>query len=747
MSSIVRSKSGLLCGIALLAVTVLASGCKPKAPATGAGAAAGAAATGEEGAQVAPSKKAPGGIVPINREPKSIEGNWVMVVTMQGRDQYIWVVKLVRDADGKFSGSIIDSTKDKMAPEVTSTIVEDQTVKLGIKNSQGTINFEGRFDGKVIRGTLSSGPQEVYLGRMLSTDVSSLTGYAADAGPPASDIFEKAFKAMKEQPNPKVIMTIAHEYPTSPVSFEAMSMLLQVSTRFEITNEDVLAMIGELLRCAEPWGPKIVAKTELQCGEHLIASRRLSEEGLKHLARAEELSGDSTAEFQQYIATLRDAAAVQMSLEKITSVAEANRAEAYLELKELLKKQPFNSEILIALAGHAQVTQQSDDAILYYSDIVALPLLEQFLISKRAGQPAGDPTPSDELKKVWTERHGDDKGLEAHLATVHHTKLDALINEVREKATVATDADPKTALGDHAVLVELFTGALCPPCVAADLGVTALSRQYPAAEVVTLRYHQHIPGPDGMTNQDSEDRFAFYEAGGTPTVTIDGMVVDSKQFPYTGPLQFTKSAYNNLRQFVDLRRKQSTPIRLQLEASVKDGELSINASATGFTEEELPSLRLRLALAEEVVASRAPNGIRQHEMVVREMPGGARGIAPKKGELKYSYTMPITDLQLHLDEYIQRFESGNKIDLPAEMKPPVRGSLQLVGWVQVQGDKATEGQVPPKLILQTAIVPVTGFVAPTAPVPTAIPKDEAATKSSAAPAESTVKPPAPALPE
>ena len=125
MSSIVRSKNGLLCGIALLAVTVLASGCKPKTPATGAGAAAGAATTGEEGSQVAPSKKAPGGIVPINREPKSIEGNWVMVVTMQGRDQYIWVVKLARDADGKFSGSIIDSTKDKMAPEIVSTVVED----------------------------------------------------------------------------------------------------------------------------------------------------------------------------------------------------------------------------------------------------------------------------------------------------------------------------------------------------------------------------------------------------------------------------------------------------------------------------------------------------------------------------------------------------------------------------------------------------------------------------------------------
>lgn len=736
MLSLVRSLCLLLCLVTLFGV-----GCGPQKP----GAQGEAGVTSEADPKSATPKKE-GGIVPINREPKSLEGNWVMVMTMQGRDNYIWIVNLKRGADGELSASIVDTSKDKLAPEVVSTVVKDQAITLGIKNAQGTVEFEGRFDGKSIRGTLSSGPQEVCLARMLSTDVASLTGFANEAGPPASDVFEKAFKAMKDKPEPKAIMRIAHEYPTSPVSYEAMAMLLQVSTRFEISNEDMLEMIDELLRCAAVWGTKIHSKAELQSAEHLIGNRRLSEEGLKHLARSEELIGDAAPpEFKQYVLTLREAAAVQMALAKSRSVADAVRAEAYLELQELLKKQRYNSDILISLAGHAEATKQTDEAIKYYSDIVALPLLEQFLVSQRAGQPAGDPTPTDQLKKLWKERHGDDEGLEEHLATVHRTKLDELINEVREQVpSVVVAADPSAVPSDHTVLLELFTGALCPPCVAADLGVSALARQYPAPELVTLRYHQNIPGPDGMTNQDSEDRFAFYEAGGTPTVVVDGLVVNSQQFQYTGPLQFTKAAYTNLRQFVELRRKNPTPIRLQLEAAVKDGELSINATATGFTEEELPSLRLRLALAEEVVSARVPNGIRQHEMLVREMPGGARGIAPKKGELKYSYSMPVSDLQLHIDEYIKRFEAGNKLEFPSEMKPPIRGSLQLVGWVQA--DKV-EGQAPAKLILQTAIVPVTGFIAPTAPAPAATAPEAEPAPSKSTPVESSAQPPAPALPE
>ena len=99
--------------------------------------------------------------------------------------------------------------------------------------------------------------------------------------------------------------------------------------------------------------------------------------------------------------------------------------------------------------------------------------------------------------------------------------------------------------------------------------------------------------------------------------------------------------------------------------------------------------------------------------------------------------MPVTDLQLHLDEYIQRFEAGNKLKFPDEMKPPVRGSFHLVGWVQIVSDKADEKN-PSKLIVQTATVPVSGFssVGGAAGSPPAV-----------TPAGSSTAPPAPALPE
>lgn len=732
MSPFVRMVSWSLCLLIVLAI-----GCERSKPGT---TTTGASAT-EDGVNPNASKTKAGTktIVPVNRDPKSLEGKWVMVLTLQGRDHYVWIVQLSRDADGKFAGKIIDASKDKLNPEIIETAVDDTVVKLKIKNTQATIEFQGLFDGRAIRGTLANGIQELYTARLLSTEATSLADYVDDAGPPASDVFQNAITAMKDQPNLKEIVRIAKEHRISPISLEILGGMLSMQGKFPITDEELVSLVDEYIECAKIWGPRMVVRTELRCGELLITNRRLPEVALKHLARAEELSENTSDDFKRYVGSYRESAEIQIALTKSRSESEAERTEAHLALQESLKSQPYNAEILLALASHCQATKQTDAAINYYSDIVALPLLEHFLMSLRAGQPAGDPTPSDQLKKLWIERNGDDKGLDEHLSEVHRAKLDALIQEIREKAPLTPPGEP----GDHAVLVELFTGSQCPACVAADIALTALSGSYSPNEVITLRYHQHIPGPDGLVNQDGEDRFAYYEVAQAPTVVIDGLVLDPKQIPYAGPMQLAGNANALLRQIVDLRRKQSTPIRLQLEAGVTNGELSIRAEVTGATEEQLPSLRLRLALAEDVVESRSPNGIRRHEMLVREMPGGARGIAPKKGELKYSYSMPVSDLQLHLDEYIQRYESGNKLEFPPEMKPPIRGAFHLVGWVQIQGDKADEKN-PAKLIVQTAIVPVSGL----GPVSKDSESPSTATpKNSTTPAAPSTTPPVPALPE
>jgi hypothetical protein len=79
---------------------------------------------------------------------------------------------------------------------------------------------------------------------------------------------------------------------------------------------------------------------------------------------------------------------------------------------------------------------------------------------------------------------------------------------------------------DRAVLVELFTGAECDPCVAVDLAFDALGRTYKPTDVVLLQYHAHIPGPDPLVSKDGAARMDFYnkkdDDKAAPQIFING---------------------------------------------------------------------------------------------------------------------------------------------------------------------------------------------------------------------------------
>ena len=59
-------------------------------------------------------------------------------------------------------------------------------------------------------------------------------------------------------------------------------------------------------------------------------------------------------------------------------------------------------------------------------------------------------------------------------------------------------------------MMELFTGAQCPPCVAADVAFDALLKTYKPTDLVLVQYHMHIPGSDPMTNPDTIARWDYY---------------------------------------------------------------------------------------------------------------------------------------------------------------------------------------------------------------------------------------------
>ncbi len=682
-------------------------------------------------------------IIPIRHDLKSMDGNWATVVTMTKsdnaiRDYFQWIIRLTKDADGKFQAEMIDTFNNDPDAKVESTQIDGNTVRLKLKDKSSTFNFHGEFDGHVIRGTLAVGSGEMFLARFLPTDASELSDYVSNALPPAADRFSSAIKAMQNKPNPMVLLQLARDNPNSPISMEYVAQLLSMQVKAGFDDETLRAIVDQYVDLAKVWGPPMQAQAEWVCGQQLVTTSRLPTEALKHLDEVEKLMGERGAPLKPQIQMLREEAETQISLAKSRSKSDEDRAAAYLELQAGLKKQPYNPAILLALAEYCAATKQRQAAIGYYSDIAAIPILEQFLQSRRAGQPAGDPTPREVLTDLWTKEHGNADDLSSHLKKLHFERLASLRSQIREQGAAAQPADA----GDHTVLVEFFISGLMALAAPAEIAVDALRETYPASQVVVLRFHQHVPGPDGLVNQDSEDRFAYYQMGQTPAMAVDGASLDPKLAPLEGFVQRSPATYSLLRNVVDPRLKQSTPIRLELVGTIENGEVAIQAAVTGTTEEELPSLRLRLALAEESVDAPMPNGLRSHAMVVRMMPGGAKGIVPKKGELKFSFSMPASELQQHQDEYINRYEAGSRVVFPPSMKPAIQGKLYLVGWVQNDKLDTAHPEIG-RAVLQTAIVPVTGNLPAVAVTPQPDPKP--GTDSTAKPESAT--PPAPALPE
>ncbi|HEY2783462.1 MAG TPA: hypothetical protein VGJ05_00680, partial [Fimbriiglobus sp.] len=75
---------------------------------------------------------------------------------------------------------------------------------------------------------------------------------------------------------------------------------------------------------------------------------------------------------------------------------------------------------------------------------------------------------------------------------------------------------------NQVVVMELFTGAQCPPCVAADVAFDALGKSYKHSDVLLLQYHLHIPGPDPLTNRDTLARASYYKVNSTPSTFFNG---------------------------------------------------------------------------------------------------------------------------------------------------------------------------------------------------------------------------------
>jgi thiol-disulfide isomerase/thioredoxin len=233
---------------------------------------------------------------------------------------------------------------------------------------------------------------------------------------------------------------------------------------------------------------------------------------------------------------------------------------------------------------------------------------------------------------------------------------------------------------DRTVLVEVFTGAECPPCVAADLAFDGLMKTYKPTEALFLQYHLHVPRPDPLTSPDAMKRVEqcyAEQVEGTPTVFIGGV----RSVAAGGPATNAKESYRGLRQQLEAGLEKEAGVKLGLTLS-RDDKGTVTAKAT-VADLATPGEKtmLRFALAEERVRYSGGNGLRYHHMVVRAMPGGVKGFPLTKKSGEQSVSFSETEVRAILNKYLDDFarEEG---PFPRADRPLALKNLKLVAFVQ-----------------------------------------------------------------
>jgi hypothetical protein len=235
----------------------------------------------------------------------------------------------------------------------------------------------------------------------------------------------------------------------------------------------------------------------------------------------------------------------------------------------------------------------------------------------------------------------------------------------------------RKAESDRVVVMELFTGAECPPCVAADVAFDVLQKTYRTSEVVLLQYHLHIPGPDPMTNSDTEARAAYYGARSTPSTFFNG----ANKAGGGGAMAAAEKKYNAYRTVIEpLLELPAAACKIGASAKRVGDKIQIKVDVTGM-ENPGKDMKLRMALVEETVKFVGGNKLRFHHQVVRAMPGTPAGVAVTEATQSWNGSIDLTDLRRQFVTYLDDF-AANKRAFPREARPMTMDHMRLVAFIQ-----------------------------------------------------------------
>lgn len=263
-------------------------------------------------------------------------------------------------------------------------------------------------------------------------------------------------------------------------------------------------------------------------------------------------------------------------------------------------------------------------------------------------------------------------------------KLEARDAAEYAKSTLKFDTPEfkgRKAKSDRVALMELFTGAECPPCVAMDIAFDGLLKTYKPTDVILLQYHVHVPGPDPLTSPDGWERAIklYGERLSAPSVQVNGKSVGKGG----GAAADSGKKYTELTEAINGELEKASTAKIALTAAKDEKGVKVTAKVTDL-EKPGEKITLRFAVTEETVRYAGGNGVRFHHHVVRAMPGDVKGFALTKKEQEQAVVINAEEIRKGLTRYLDEF-AKEQAEFPRPDRPLALKNLKVVAFIQDDG--------------------------------------------------------------
>ncbi len=405
---------------------------------------------------------------------------------------------------------------------------------------------------------------------------------------------------------------------------------------------------------SKPFVYSDLANSLLDAGILLDDAEKFASKGLA--ATEEELLKQAKSRKAGYYATLGRVYLKQGKLKE----AEQNLKQA----------REFNPSSSVALIGLAELyTKQGNEKLA----------LETYSSAAVSGKMSADAR--KQFEALYSKaNNGSLKGLEE--------KLDAEYLKLNPLPVKVEHYKPTEKRSTHTVLAEVFTGAGCGPCVAADLGFDAMLERYKRDELVVVMYHVHIPLPDPMTNPATIARSKFYAVPGVPSYAMDG-----KSSTGGGSRDMTQGFYDRVNPDVEKLLETPSNADLKLETAMEGQTIKAKVAISNLKSDS-DKLKLHIVLAEEKLRYTGENGVRFHPMVVRSVAGpeyGGLPITVKEGQtLDWSFDLAAiaAEARKHLDTYEKEGHRGDAFTFSEKKDQIDPNALSVIAFVQDEKTKA-----------------------------------------------------------